>query len=1703
MNIASLRGRIDVDITPALRAMKQAENAMKSLAQAKAVLNVQVDISRARQQLRPLIQSLQSFQSKAWSTDVNLNVKTNLANAEAALRQFKKDANQLKTLIKPIDIRINSVGTQRQLQPLISQLRTFQKASATLNIKATVTEAMQKLRQVLDLLREIMTVAKTPIKINISGQSVQVLRDIQKQLTQLTGSGTNWSNVARNSARSTSQLGQSASQANGSLARLKETLFAFVSGYLGIQLVQRAFASLKYTFIDFNNVLDQSRVGFTTLFANTGITIGDAEKKAAGLLETLKQFSIPTPFALVDLAPLAQQMMAFGLVAKNSITVGRDVTAMLTQIGDAAYGLGRGKEGVDRIVLALGQMKVATRVMGQEMLQLQQMGVNAWQYLAEATGKSTAEVRALVEKGLVPADGAIKAILAGLERDFGGGMERAAKTLGGAWSNVLDSINVKLSDFFKSQHSDLTELVVNIANVLDSAAFDRWATTTIGKIGTVVSFVTGAFTGLVEEIQRGNPIILGALAALSARFVLLATYSVRLAIVNIAAFATSVPGMLLIATATATAAIAAFAKAYETNMYGVRDVTNTVVSFVNRQLAGLSKGFAYYIEKLSGVLQSIPDFAFQAMPGGMGQAGLLLKQFLGDQSGLKDEVTTYWDEILAGIKSPAGLGVDTGIKLNIFGDFQKMLADARAEADKASKEIAKSVGKIPAIDLSGGDKAKAARDAEKAALKLLKDQLGDSAQAWDTYASAVEKAADRQIKALRGIQDSLVNLFDGLKSNLVQAGIVTDPLQPIINRLAGALNLRGNAVAVATAAQGRIDFARSQGNAARSQLERVNGQDGFVPSKYNPGATVLNQIADAVNTPMGAAACARFVSFAFDKMGIEVKKSDAAGQLVKNAIKAGAKEIPISQAGAGDLVYQYGRKYGVLKDAQGNGYHVGIGIGNGQVAAKNRNYVGAMWRNARALDTSVLARGAAQAQTAVNGGFVPGGGSVGGGSLLDSLQGFTAGLSNSRAVPREWLAQGGAVRDSATTKARFGIQSFLTTEQGGAFWDALVAKIGSATKAAKFLRQEIANALDVQLNAASLPQRIEEAGRATMEFAQAKRRELTVLRDASKWLQANTFDTLEFAKAQEASKARLEAENDERLKGLPLKQREWNITTRVKAAVGALVETYRHNAFAQHVARIAELDKEYAGLGATTLEAQIAQKVFNQENAHSLTNAEKQLQVTKELRNERAKYAQETLRSAQSAAIEARRAIEDLNVKNPVDSLFRQHEREDENRRVIDPAWMPSLDLIKTRAEEVAYRLQKWRIDGFRGTLETVRDMMADTELSTQKIAQWLNDTRGKVASGEAPGTALPGADVLGMLNDKAGRNDAERWLKDLTNGIGEFSNKAAQDLQEFANRSLDPVQRAQDSVNNFRAELQALLTLMRARGINVEQYAGALGVLNNQLESAVTNTANLNAQSKAADYSKMLTGILNDMSRDDILMRIFDPAKRALQEWKFTLQSQGVTEADIERILPAKQIQMRAQETIGYLNDFLGGLHNTLTQSFESLFTDGPGKFFDNILQGLTQMLAQMAAQILSSMAMQWLTGLLGGAFGGGGIGGSFLNIGQSLAGSFVGASTGIDRIPYDDYVVRTHKDEAILTAQEAQEWRSQKREAAKMPTRSSGGGGGSQGGTTTIVQYHVGKVVANNPEEFRKKLPGRSASPHEMNREMALRAAKGARGI
>lgn len=159
--------------------------------------------------------------------------------------------------------------------------------------------------------------------------------------------------------------------------------------------------------------------------------LGDAQA-AKDFLNDLYQFASETPFEISGLMETSKRLLAFGFAAG-------DIIPIMTAIGDAAGMLGSGQEGIDRMTMAISQMQSKGKVQSEEMLQLAEAGVNAWQYLADAMGMSISEVMDKVSAGQVSATEGINAIILGMQKDFKGGMEQQAKEIPGLWSTIMDN----------------------------------------------------------------------------------------------------------------------------------------------------------------------------------------------------------------------------------------------------------------------------------------------------------------------------------------------------------------------------------------------------------------------------------------------------------------------------------------------------------------------------------------------------------------------------------------------------------------------------------------------------------------------------------------------------------------------------------------------------------------------------------------------------------------------------------------------------------------------------------------------------------------------------------------------------------------------------------------------------------------------------------------------------------------------------------------------------------------------------------------------------------------------------------------------------------------------------------------------------------------------------------------------------------------
>ncbi|WP_027309362.1 tape measure protein, partial [Caloramator sp. ALD01] len=230
----------------------------------------------------------------------------------------------------------------------------------------------------------------------------------------------------------------------GGLGSFLKGAFQFTVGQGMFELLRNGIKTAWDTSIGFNSAMQQNQIAFETM-------LGSAQK-AKTFLAGLQQMAAKTPFELKDLTDASKKLMAFGFEAQK-------IPGMLKAIGDASSGLGMsGAEGLNRIGIALGQMMAKGKVSAQEMMQLTEAGIPAWDILAKAMGKSTAEVMKLSEKGLIPAKQAVDALVVGMEERFPNMMEKQSKSFAGLMSTIKDNISITLSEALKPAFDWITNI---------------------------------------------------------------------------------------------------------------------------------------------------------------------------------------------------------------------------------------------------------------------------------------------------------------------------------------------------------------------------------------------------------------------------------------------------------------------------------------------------------------------------------------------------------------------------------------------------------------------------------------------------------------------------------------------------------------------------------------------------------------------------------------------------------------------------------------------------------------------------------------------------------------------------------------------------------------------------------------------------------------------------------------------------------------------------------------------------------------------------------------------------------------------------------------------------------------------------------------------------------------------------------------------
>ena len=206
------------------------------------------------------------------------------------------------------------------------------------------------------------------------------------------------------------------------------------------------------------DILDTSRSMETLRAQLLGLT-GDA-RTADASFATIVKFAKDTPFEIAGLTQSFITLKNFGI---------EPTTKVLQAITDQAAKAGGSQQQLEGITLALGQAWAKGKLQGQEILQLINQQVPVWKILEEVTGKNTAALQDMSEKGLLGRD-VIQKLIEKMGELAQGSNARAMDTLNGKISNLSDAWhnfeNTLLNDRSRGFIAGIVDGISNTLNLL-------------------------------------------------------------------------------------------------------------------------------------------------------------------------------------------------------------------------------------------------------------------------------------------------------------------------------------------------------------------------------------------------------------------------------------------------------------------------------------------------------------------------------------------------------------------------------------------------------------------------------------------------------------------------------------------------------------------------------------------------------------------------------------------------------------------------------------------------------------------------------------------------------------------------------------------------------------------------------------------------------------------------------------------------------------------------------------------------------------------------------------------------------------------------------------------------------------------------------------------------------------------------------------
>lgn len=260
----------------------------------------------------------------------------------------------------------------------------------------------------------------------------------------------------KNMANSFKKASNGSNKANNDfniLAKQTASAFKDVSRITQGILVSQAFYRSINAIQEATGAVWEMSKSFENASVSFGMLLKD-QAKADRFLTMIEDFAAETPFTFQAAADNARKLLAYGFSSDT-------MKPLLTSISDAAAASGD-TETFNRIGRALGQIQTKGRLASQELLQLTEAGIPAFQILKEELGLTSDQV-AEIGSMRIPADAAINALITGINKRYGGAGDALSKTMGGIISTLKDNLLIIGKDIYSDSYDKLKAKLAEIS----------------------------------------------------------------------------------------------------------------------------------------------------------------------------------------------------------------------------------------------------------------------------------------------------------------------------------------------------------------------------------------------------------------------------------------------------------------------------------------------------------------------------------------------------------------------------------------------------------------------------------------------------------------------------------------------------------------------------------------------------------------------------------------------------------------------------------------------------------------------------------------------------------------------------------------------------------------------------------------------------------------------------------------------------------------------------------------------------------------------------------------------------------------------------------------------------------------------------------------------------------------------------------------